>query len=127
MFDWSIHATFKKFELKESFSLIFYFADNNGDSSKKESYVGCINAFRGTTPETCTNCKKNETLIQEGFIHLNRILATALQSFDPADVLEFLNKKKLSYKLFTVRRPLIFVFESNQHIQFRMKRRLCLP
>jgi len=101
MYDWSIHASYKTFELDESFSLVFYFADDNGDYNKKESYIGTIAAFRGSTPETCVNCKENEDLVEEGFVHLNRVLARTIQSFDPDQVVKFLKEKKLSYKLFT--------------------------
>jgi len=101
MYDWAIHVSFKKFELDESFSLIFYFADDNGDYNKKDSYVGSIDAFRGSTPETCENCNDNQDLVQEGFVHLNRVLARTIQSFDPDQVVKFLKEKKLSYKLFT--------------------------
>ncbi|KAF9447414.1 tyrosinase [Macrolepiota fuliginosa MF-IS2] len=101
MYDWSIHVTFKKFELKDSFSLLFYFAINDGNYDKKDSYVGSINAFRGTTPENCANCKANENLVQEGFIHLNSYIAARTGSFEPKDVHEYLKKNKLSYKIFT--------------------------
>ncbi len=104
MYNWSIHATFKKFDWIERCSLLFSVADYDGDYDKKESFVGCIDAFRGTTPETCDNCKDNEDLVQAGFVHLNRTLAEKLGSFDRADVLDFLKNQKLSCKLYTVRR-----------------------
>ncbi|XP_006459626.1 tyrosinase [Agaricus bisporus var. bisporus H97] len=101
MYDWTIHVAFKKFELKESFSLLFYFASDGGDYDQENCFVGSINAFRGTTPETCANCQDNENLIQEGFIHLNHYLARDLESFEPQDVHKFLKEKGLSYKLYS--------------------------
>jgi len=101
IYDWSIHVSFKKFELAESFTLIFYFGDGDGDYYKKENYIGCVDAFRGSNPENCENCKENEDLVQEGFVHLNRTLARTLKSFEPDQVLDFLKEKKISCKLFT--------------------------
>jgi tyrosinase len=102
MWDWTIHVTFKKFELNESFALLFYFAADGGSFDQKESYVGTVNTFRGSSPETCANCKENENLVQEGFIHLNHYIARDLNLFDPDDVRRYLQVKKLSYQLFTV-------------------------
>lgn len=111
MYNWSIHVTFKKFELNESFSLLFYFASDGGNYDQKESYVGSVNAFRGSTTDTCANCKNNEDLVEEGFVHLNSYIARDIESFDPEKVRDYLKNKQLSYKLFTVRNfslPLFF-------------------
>jgi tyrosinase len=102
MYDWTIHVTFKKFELKDSFSLLFYFASEGGSHDQENSFVGSINAFRGSTPETCANCQENQNLIQEGFIHLNHYLAHGLKSFEPQEVHNFLKERKLSYKRYGV-------------------------
>lgn len=112
MYDWTIHVTFKKFELQDSFSLLFYFASDDGNYDKEESFIGSVNAFRGSTPETCANCKDNENLVQEAFVHLNHYLGRDLQSFDPKDVHDFLQEKKLSYKLFSVRVPFGYPLDS---------------
>ncbi|KAF5359836.1 hypothetical protein D9756_003579 [Leucocoprinus leucothites] len=101
MWDWSVHVTFKKFELDDSFALLFYYAVDGGSFEQRESYVGSVNTFRGTTPETCANCKDNENLVQEGFVHLNHYVARDVGSFEPDAVHQYLKEKKLSYQLFT--------------------------
>ncbi|KAJ3565570.1 hypothetical protein NP233_g7549 [Leucocoprinus birnbaumii] len=101
MWDWSIHVTFKKFELNDSFALLFYFAANGGTFEQKESFVGSINTFRGTTAETCVNCRENQDLVQEGFIHLNDLIARDGGSFEPDSVRQYLQEKQLSYQIYT--------------------------
>ncbi|KXN83343.1 Polyphenol oxidase 2 [Leucoagaricus sp. SymC.cos] len=101
MYDWTIHATFRKFELDDSFALLFYFGADGGNIYQSQNYVGTINTFRGSTPETCTNCQNNENCVQEGFVHLNHYIARDKGSFEPEAVKEYLKEKKLSYKLFT--------------------------
>lgn len=109
MYDWTIHVTFKKFELDDSFQLLFYFAGEGGSHEEENNFVGLVNAFRGTTPETCSNCQDNQDLIQEGFIHLNRYLGRDLKSFEPQEVHDFLKERKLSYRRYGVS---IFIYKS---------------
>ncbi|EKM78930.1 hypothetical protein AGABI1DRAFT_114468 [Agaricus bisporus var. burnettii JB137-S8] len=99
MFDWTIQASWKKFELDDSFAIIFYFAADGSTNVTKENYIGSINIFRGTTPTNCANCRTQDNLVQEGFVHLDRFIARDLDTFDPQAVHRYLKEKKLSYKV----------------------------
>lgn len=107
MYDWTIHASFKKFEWKCSFAIAFYFAVDGGSPDKSESYLGSINSFHHKTIEGCPNCKDNRDLVQEGFVHLNYNLALGVESFDPKAVRDYLNSKRLTYQFMSV--SIIFV------------------
>lgn len=102
MFDYAIHASWKKFELNDSFAIIFYFAVDGNTNVKKENYIGSINVFRGTTPDGCANCRTQNDLVQEAYVGLSRFIARDIGTFDPQAVQHYLKEKKLSYKIVLV-------------------------
>ncbi|KXN93237.1 Polyphenol oxidase 2 [Leucoagaricus sp. SymC.cos] len=110
MLDWVIHVTFRKFELNDSSTILFYLGTDGGDTHQSENYAGTINTFHELTPETCANCKNNKDMAQQGFIHLDQYIARDKGSFEPNAVMEYLKGKKLSRNLFTGdEKPLTFL------------------
>ncbi|EKM78992.1 hypothetical protein AGABI1DRAFT_85838 [Agaricus bisporus var. burnettii JB137-S8] len=108
LYDWVIHAKFRYYEINESFSIIFYF--DEGEGCTLNSIIGTVDAFRGTTSETCSNCARNQELIAEGFVHLNYYIgndigkhadrkADAVPIYEPAKVTEYLKTRKISCKV----------------------------
>lgn len=87
LFGWTVRVN-------ESFSIVFYFDDGVGFSL--EYFIGSVDAFRGTTPETCANCASNNDLIAEGSVHLNYFIGRDISIFDLPKVFEYLKEKKLS-------------------------------
>lgn len=110
IYDWTIHASWHKFEVKESFAIIFYFAVDGSTNVSKENYIGSINVFRGSTPDTCANCKNHENIVQEGFVHLGRFVARDLDTFEPEAVHRYLKDKKMSYKVVAVSIFIYFLY-----------------
>lgn len=112
LYDWTIHATFRYYEFNDSFSIVFYFDDEGGYSLK--NIIGTVDAFRGTTSETCSNCARNQDHIAEGFVHLNYYIGRDIGTFDPPKVVEYLKKRKLSCKVLSV--SSIFPFQWNSDL-----------
>jgi tyrosinase len=111
LYDWVIHATFRYYELDDSFSIVFYF--DEGQGCTRESIIGTVDAFRGTTSRTCANCARNHELIAEGFVHLNYYIGRDIGKhanrhddpvaiYEPPRVTEYLKKKKISCKVVSV-------------------------
>lgn len=100
LFDWTIHVTFRQYEFNDSFSIVFYFGDDDGFSL--EDIIGTVDAFRGTTSETCANCASNNDLIAEGFVHLNYYIGRDVGTFSPTEVVQYLGEKKLNCKVASV-------------------------
>lgn len=122
IYDWTIHVTFKHYELKDSFSIVFYFAEDGGTYNSRKHYIGTVDAFRGTTADTCDNCAANSDLVTEAYIHLDPIIARDLGTFDPDQVHDYLAKKKLSYKVLTVRSTAFVETYVDANVKFcRMK------
>ncbi|XP_006459713.1 hypothetical protein AGABI2DRAFT_239416 [Agaricus bisporus var. bisporus H97] len=108
LYDWVIHATFRYYELNNSFSIIFYF--DEGEGCTLESIIGTVDAFRGTTSENCANCARSQDLIAEGFVHLNYYIGCdigqhadheddAVPLYEPTRVKEYLKKRKIGCKV----------------------------
>lgn len=114
LYNWGIHASFKKHEAKDSFILVFYFADG-AHWDDDGYYIESINAFRGLTPETCSNCEANRDIYQEGYVPLTYLLARSIEwdtsqnpsitkrtekdFSEPEKVLKYLKDRKLTCRL----------------------------
>ncbi|CCL99469.1 uncharacterized protein FIBRA_01487 [Fibroporia radiculosa] len=77
--EWNVHIKFKKFELGSSFSVLVYIG---------ETYVGSVSAFVNSRPENCANCRRNQDVEVEGFVHLTKAMVEkyTLPSLEPDDV-----------------------------------------
>jgi hypothetical protein len=137
MYSWGIHACFKKYEAKDSFVLVFYFADG-AHWDDDGYYIGSINAFHGLTPAFCSNCKTNEDIYQEGYVPLTYLLARSIEwdtthnpsitkrtekdFSEPEKVLKYLKDRKLTCRLDGVSIPMlqIWILLSPRHSQIEV-------
>lgn len=80
-----VHIRFKKFELGRSYSIQVFLG---------ETYVGSVSAFTSTSSQRCENCRNNQDVELEGFVHLNEVILEKVHSLSP-DVVEPLLTKDL--------------------------------
>jgi tyrosinase len=72
--DWFIRVRVKKFQLKQSFTILFFLGPVPEDVAEwrtSEYLVGSHGEFVNSNPESCANCKENGDAITEGFIGLD--------------------------------------------------------
>ena len=72
--DWFIRVRVKKFQLKQSFTILFFLGpvpDKVEDWRPSQYLIGSHSEFVNSDPEHCTNCKDNINIITEGFIDLD--------------------------------------------------------
>jgi tyrosinase len=75
--DWFIRIRVKKFQLKQSFSVLFFLGSVPEDVSKWRSsphLVGNHAEFVNSDPEHCVNCQESADVISEGFVDLDASL-----------------------------------------------------
>lgn len=99
MYEWTVRACFKKYELGTSFSVVFFLGNVPDDPDEWlvcSDYVGAVHAFvsgggnRGHRPDTEI----------EGFVHLNEAIAkhSHLGSLEPSVVVPYL-KQNLHWRV----------------------------
>ncbi|KAF8263972.1 tyrosinase [Lactarius quietus] len=93
--DWTVRIHFKKYELRQSFAVLIFLGEVPADASQWRScpsFVGAHVAFVNSSAEQCSNCREQEDLVAEGFVHLNKALASVpgLSSFEPSVVTPYL-------------------------------------
>ena len=87
--EWTVHIRFKKFELGRSYSIQVFLG---------ETYVGSVSAFTSASSQRCENCRNNQDVELEGFVHLNEAIWEKVHSLSP-DVVEPLLAKDLRIQL----------------------------
>lgn len=100
--DWTVRVRVKKYELRRSFNILFFFGTPDGPRFGP-SYVGSYNAFVNSAVESCANCRNlaDGGLMIQGFVHLNDKIAqhaSELHSFDPAVIEPYL-QDRLSWRV----------------------------
>ncbi|KAF8263973.1 tyrosinase [Lactarius quietus] len=93
--DWTVRIHFKKYELRQSFAVLLFLGDVPADASQwrtSPSFVGAHVAFVNSSAEQCSNCREQEDLVAEGFVHLNQALTSVsgLSSLEPSVVTPYL-------------------------------------
>lgn len=83
--EWTVHIRFKKFELGRSYSIQVFLG---------ETYVGSVSAFTSASSQRCENCRNNQDVELEGFVHLNEAVLEKVHSLSP-DVVKPLLAKDL--------------------------------
>ena len=83
--EWTVHIRFKKFELGRSYSIQVFLG---------ETYVGSVSAFTSASAQRCENCRNNQDVELEGFVHLNEAIWEKVHSLSP-DVVKPLLAKDL--------------------------------
>lgn len=72
--DWFIRIRVKKFQLGQSFTVLFFLGsvpDNVEQWRLSPHLIGSYSEFVNSDPEHCANCKNSASLITEGFIDLD--------------------------------------------------------
>jgi tyrosinase len=105
--DWTVRIHVKKYELRESFTVLIFVGPVPDDPShwrKASSYVGSHAAFVNGSADQCANCVAQADVLTEGFVHLNRALGrcSSLSSYEPQVVSPYL-RENLHWRVQAVR------------------------
>lgn len=76
--DWSVRVRERKFELGRSFTVLIFLGsvpENPGEWNTSKHLVGKNHVFANSASGSCQNCRQQNDIIHEGFVHLNRGLA----------------------------------------------------
>ncbi|KAF8805055.1 tyrosinase [Phlegmacium glaucopus] len=103
LWDWTARIEFKKYELGSSFSVLFFLGtvpENPYEWRISPNYVGATHAFVNSAAAQCGNCRNQQDVVQEGFVHLNHAIAqySRLGTFEP-DVIEPYLIKSLHWRV----------------------------
>ncbi|KAN0140456.1 Common central domain of tyrosinase domain containing protein [Lactarius tabidus] len=101
--DWTARIHFKKYELRQSFSVLLFLGEVPADASQWRTcptFVGAHVAFVNSSADQCANCREQADLVAEGFVHLNNAIAkvSGLPSFEPDVVTPYL-KENLHWRV----------------------------
>ena len=107
IYDWAARIHAKKFELGQGYAILIFLGDVPGDEVHWRTYpsfVGAHCAFVNTATDQCANCREQEELVVEGFVHLNEAIAkhSDLSSYEPSVVAPYL-KNNLHWRVQAVR------------------------
>jgi len=105
--DWACRIHCKKYELSGSYWVLIFLGEVPKDPSKwrtSPTFVGGHYSFVNSAAGQCTNCRDQADLVIEGFVHLNKAIASrsGLSSYDPSVVTPYL-KDNLHWRVLTVR------------------------
>ena len=112
--EWTARIEFKKYELGTSFSVLIFLGsvpDNPRELRTSPNYVGGHHAFVNSAANSCTNCRNQRDLVQEGFVHLNHGIIKHLghtTSLEPNVIVPYLTKN-LEWR---VQKVCVFLFLS---------------
>ncbi|KAG8995528.1 hypothetical protein FRB94_008947 [Tulasnella sp. JGI-2019a] len=111
LYDWVARVQTKKYELGCSFSVIFFIGDVPEDSKQWRTcpaYVGAHHAFVNSVASQCENCRGQQNVVTEGFVHLDAWLAahSGLGTFEPS-VLEPYLQKNLHWRVQKANREVV--------------------
>lgn len=76
--NWSARIRERKFELGRSFTVLVFLGSvptNPAEWFTSEHLVGKNHVFANSASRSCENCRHQNNIIHEGFVHLNRGLA----------------------------------------------------
>jgi tyrosinase len=105
--DWACRIHCKKYELGGSFWVLIFLGSVPDDPSQwrsSPSFVGGHYVFVNSSAEQCANCREQADVVSEGFVHLNKAIASrsGLPSFEPSVVSPYL-KENLHWRVQAVR------------------------
>jgi len=105
--DWSARIHAKKFELGHGYAVLVFLGEVPDDQDHWRacpSFVGAHCAFVNSHTDQCANCREQEELVVEGFVHLNEYIAkySGLSSYEPSVVTPYL-KNNLHWRVQSVR------------------------
>ena len=110
--DWTVRIQVKKYELRQSFSVLLFLGEVPADASQWRtcaSFVGAHTTFVNSSADQCANCREQADLVTEGFVHLNKAIAKVpgLSSFEAGVVSPYL-KDNLHWRVQSVRTFFVF-------------------
>jgi len=100
IYDWGARIDAKKFELGHGYAVLIFLGEDPGD---EEHWRTCPSFMNSATDERA-NCRKQEELVVEGFVHLNEAITkhSGLSSYEPSVVTPYL-KNNLHWRVQSVR------------------------
>jgi tyrosinase len=107
IYDWAARIHAKKFELGHGYAVLIFLGEVPDDEEQWRtcpSFVGVHCAFVNGHTDQCANCREQEGLVAEGFVHLNEGIAkhSGLSSYEPSVVAPYL-KNNLHWRVQSVR------------------------
>ena len=107
IYDWAARIHAKKFELGHGYAVLIFLGEVPGEEEHWRtcpSFVGAHCAFVNSHTDQCANCREQEELVAEGFVHLNEAIAkySGLSSYEPSVVTPYL-KNNLHWRVQSVR------------------------
>jgi tyrosinase len=105
--DWACRIHCKKYELSGSYWVLVFLGQVPDDPSQWRScssFVGGHYVFVNSSADQCANCRGQADVVSEGFVHLNKAIASrsGLPSFEPSVVSPYL-KENLHWRVQAVR------------------------
>ena len=111
LWDWTARVNVKKFEIGTSFSILFFLGsvpENPKEYLISPNLVGAHHEFVNSTSERCANCKVQEDVVDEGFVHLDRGILELGNLFSlDSDKVEPYLKKELHWRTVRVRQVIV--------------------
>jgi len=103
--DWTCRIHCKKYELSGSYWVLVFLGEVPEDPSKwrtSPNFVGGHYSFVNSAAGHCTNCRDQVDIVIEGFVHLNKAIASrsGLSSYEPSVVTPYL-KDNLHWRVLT--------------------------
>ncbi len=97
IWDWTARIHVKKYAVGSSFSVLLFLGEvpeNPADWRTSPHYAGAHHAFVNSAPQQCANCRRQQELVIEGFVHLNEAIAahSGLGTFEPDAVQPYLQE-----------------------------------
>ncbi|GAW02360.1 tyrosinase [Lentinula edodes] len=95
--EWTARVQVKKYEIGGSFKVLFFLGSVPSDPKEWATdphFVGAFHGFVNSSAERCANCRRQQDVVLEGFVHLNEGIANIsnLNSFDPIVVEPYLKE-----------------------------------
>ena len=95
LYDWTARIEFKKNELGRSFTVLLFLGevpDDLNDWQLSANFVGAFHAFVNSSADRCANCRAQQEIVVEGFVHLNKgiLEKSGLNSLEPSVVEPYL-------------------------------------
>jgi tyrosinase len=106
--DWFIRIRFKKFQLKQSYSILFFLGPvpEHVEQWRSSPYlVGCHCGFVNSQPQQCDNCQENIDVITEGFIYLDDSLEQLGYGQKTEEQIEKFIRDELRWRIQKVKLP----------------------
>ncbi|KAF8500854.1 photo-regulated tyrosinase [Russula emetica] len=108
IYDWAARIHAKKFELGHGYAVLIFLGEVPGDEEQWRtcpSFVGVHCAFVNSHTDQCSNCREQEELVVEGFVHLNEAIAkhSDFSSYEPSVIAPYL-KNNLHWRVESVDR-----------------------